>query len=86
MLKKIPAHLESSLELINNIQTRDRELNQQFPYPYSLDVTALYTSVPTSEAIDNVIDQITSPIQTLANEDIISRLKVYLWDLPFPVS
>ena len=84
MLKTIPAHLGSSLELINYIQTRDRELNQQFCYPVSLDVTALYTSVPTSEAIDNVIKQITSPIETLTNEDTRAQLTVILQNTYFP--
>ena len=70
MLKDIPAKLKNSLELINQIQSRDCELNRQFPY--------LYTSVPIHEAINNVVDQITSPIGTLAKADIGALLTVIL--------
>ena len=34
MLKEVPAHLENSMELINNIQTRDLSHKQHISHPY----------------------------------------------------
>ena len=70
MLKDILAKLKNRLELINQIQSRDCELNRQ--------LFNLYTSVPIHEAINNVVDQITSPIGTLTNADIGALLTVVL--------
>jgi len=82
-LADIPAHLENSLELMTDIQTRDHTMHQLSPYPFSLDVTALYTSVPINEAIDNVSNRIISPIQTLTKEDIKALLTVILQNTYF---
>lgn len=54
LLANIPAHLESSLQLIQRIQTNNSDANWEFPYPFSLDVVALYTSIPINEAIENI--------------------------------
>ena len=58
MLKDVPAHLENSLELIKYIQTGDFTTNKTLPYPCSLDVVSLYTSIPIQEAITNATDRI----------------------------
>ena len=86
MLADVLAHLKSSLELINHIQSRERELNQRFPYPYSLDVSALYTSVPINEAIENVIDRISSPVGILTKGNIDALLIVILQNTYFQYS
>ena len=46
LLKDVPAHLENSLELIKYIQAGDFTTNKTLPYPCSLDVVSLYTSIP----------------------------------------
>ncbi len=58
MLNEVPAHLQNSMELIDIISSRNRAANVEFPYPFSLDVTSLYTSVPIQEAIENIIDRV----------------------------
>lgn len=52
MLKYVPAHLENSLELIENIKNVS---TSESKFPCSLDVCAMYTSIPIKDAIDNVI-------------------------------
>lgn len=51
MLKTVPAHLENSLQLLNTIRDMPTLDRQQNCYPISLDVVALYTSVPCNDAI-----------------------------------
>ena len=76
--KDIPAHLENSLELILNIQTSNQPTNQSLPYPFSLDVVSLYTSIPVSEAIECATNRIHAPIYGLTKEDIKELLNVTL--------
>lgn len=59
LIKEVPAHLENSFELINDIKTRSQLSNQHFPYPFSPDVVALYTSIPITESMENIIDKLT---------------------------
>lgn len=47
----LPSHLESSAQLINNISKLESSITNEFNYPFSLDVQALYTSIPPQEAI-----------------------------------
>jgi hypothetical protein len=47
LLKTVPAHLESSEELINQLKILEAK---QHLYPFSLDVVALYTSIPILDA------------------------------------
>ena len=56
LLKLVPAHLENSSELINNINATnyDRDV---FKYPCSYDVVSLYTSIPIQDAIINIISK-----------------------------
>ena len=56
MLKNVPAHLENSLELIRCIQAGDLTTNKALPYPCSLDVVSLYTTISIQEAITNATD------------------------------
>jgi hypothetical protein len=80
MLKEAPAHLENSMELIEDLYSRDRTTNLKFPYPFSLDVIALYTSVPIHEAIKDAIDRIKnttyipSPLKTSLSSPSITHI------------
>ena len=76
LLKEVPAHLESSLQLINTIKARETSTNLDFPYPFSLDVVSLYTSIPVSEAITNVSRKMGAKINHFTKEDIVDLLKV----------
>ena len=58
LLQDVPAHLNNSTELLKDIQDIPTTTLQKYNYPFSLDVTALYTSIPPKEAIDNLIDKI----------------------------
>ena len=60
LLSTLPAHLESSYELIDAINRVPTDVLRAHPYPISLDVNALYTSVPPAEAIRVVLDHINS--------------------------
>ena len=77
-LKNIPAHLENSMQLIDQIQKADHKTNQELPYPYSLDVVALYTSVPAYEAIDVAVDSLPTFSGPLNKGDIKELLTVLL--------
>ena len=83
MLKDVPAHLENSLELVKCIQAGDFTTNKTLPYPCSLDVVSLYTSIPIQEAITNATDRIHSPIFHLAKQDIMDLLTVTLSNMYF---
>jgi len=50
LLKTLPTNLENSHELLDEIKNRP-ESTKSMTYPFSLDVVALYTSVPQQEAI-----------------------------------
>lgn len=56
LLSTFPAHLESSYDLISAINRVPPDVLRAHPYPASLDVNALYTSVPPDEAIQAVLD------------------------------
>ena len=83
LLKDVPAHLENSLELIKYIQAGDFTTNKTLPYPCSLDVVSLYTSIPIQEAITNATDRIHNPIFHLAEQDIKDLLTVTLNNMYF---
>jgi len=51
LLSSIPSHLENSLQLLETIQAFPKGKTKQFPYPFSLDVVSLYTSIPPGDAI-----------------------------------
>lgn len=51
LLDSLPFNLENSLELLNDINDMPSNKKSQFNYPFSLDVKALYTSVPPKDAI-----------------------------------
>jgi hypothetical protein len=55
VLHTVSAHLESSAELLDILSNLDPTVYEQYPYPFSLDVTALYTSISVQDAIDNII-------------------------------
>ena len=83
MLKDVPAHLENSLELISASKPAISPPTKTLPYPCSLDVVSLYTSIPIQEAITNATDRIHMPILHLAKQDIIDLLKVTLNNMYF---
>ena len=66
------------MQLIEQIQKADHKTNQELPYPYSLDVVALYTSVPAYEAIDVAVDSLPTFSGPLNKVDIKELLTVLL--------
>ena len=83
MLKNVPAHLENSLELIRCIQAGDLTTNKALPYPCSLDVVSLYTTIPIQEAITNATDRILNPVLHLSRLDVSDLLQVTLNNMYF---
>ena len=67
---EVHAHLENSMDSITLIQTRNSAANKSHPYPLSLDVVALYTSIPVQEAIQNVFDRLEDYVGLLNRADI----------------
>ena len=57
--------------------------NKTLPYPCSLVVVSLYTSIPIQEAITNAVDRIQNPILHLSKQDITDLLTVTLNNMYF---
>ena len=57
--------------------------NKALPYPCSLDVVSLYTSIPIQEAIDNTINKIEHSTYHLSRHDIAELLNVMLHNMYF---
>ena len=83
MLKHVPAHLENSLKLIRCIQAGDLTTNKALPYPCSLDVVSLYTTIPIQEAITNATDRIQNSVLHLSKQDVSDLLQVTLNNMYF---
>ena len=84
MLKNVPAHLESSYKLIKCIQDGDsNNKNKALPYPYSLGVVSLHTSIPIEEAIDNTFNKTEHSTYHLSRHDIAELLNVTLHNMYF---
>ena len=84
MLKNVPAHLENSYELIKCIQDGDsNNKNKALPYPCSLDVVSLYTSIPIQEAIENTVNKIEHNTYHLSRHEIAELLNVTLYNMYF---
>ena len=83
LLTSVPAHLENSYELIKRIQDGDSNNNKTLPYPCSLDVVSLYTSIPIQEAIDNTVDRIEHSTFHLSRLDVAELLNVTLKNMYF---
>ena len=85
MLKNVPAHLENStsLELIRCIQAGDLTTNKALPYPCSLDIVSLYTTILIQEAITNATDKILNPVLHLSRHDVSDLLQVTLNNMYF---
>ena len=58
LLNTVPAHLENSMQLIEDIRGLESRGGANFVYPFSLDVVALYTSIPPAEAINAVKEKL----------------------------
>jgi hypothetical protein len=81
LLVDVPAHLESSKTLMQRIQQLDPDVLRQYPYPCSLDVVALYTSIPPQDAITSIIDKLEYNLFNyygLRTDDIKELLEVVL--------
>ncbi|XP_066016063.1 uncharacterized protein [Pocillopora verrucosa] len=83
LLTSVPTHLENSYELIERIQDGDSNNNKTLPYPCSLDVVSLYTSIPIQEAIDNTVDRIEHGTFHLSRLDVAELLNVTLNNMYF---
>jgi hypothetical protein len=55
LLLNVPAHLESSSILVERLKALEPQKIREFPYPFSLDVVSLYTSIPITDAINNIM-------------------------------
>ena len=73
-LKDAPAHFNNSLDLILDIQAKGKLAHHRYPYPFSLDVVSLYTSITVFDAIACVTDEIHTPNYGLIREDMNLRL------------
>jgi hypothetical protein len=58
-------------------------MNLQFPYPCSLDVVSLYTSIPVDVAIDNITHRIKPSTTFMTKQDIKDLLTVILSNMYF---
>jgi hypothetical protein len=86
LLSIVPAHLESSSKLIERLNNIDATTRQEHPFPFSLDVVALYTSIPVQDAIDNlreVLQHNQFHYSTLCVDDICDLLQVVLTNTYF---
>ena len=83
LLTSVPTHLENSYELIERIQDGDSNNNKTLPYPCSLDVVSLYTSIPIQEAIDNTVDRIEHGTFHLSRLDVAELLNATLNNMYF---
>ena len=83
LLTSVPTHLENSYELIERIQDGDSNNNKTLPYPCSLDVVSLYTSIPIQEAIDNTVHRIEHSTFHLSRLDVAELLNVTLNNMYF---
>ena len=54
----VPAHLMDSKQLLTDLNNINSEDLTKFNYPFSLDVTALYTSILPQEAIRNIVERV----------------------------
>lgn len=81
LLDSVPAHLTNSQDLINRINTLSPTTYTTFNYPISLDVEALYTSIPPQSATANLINILKNnqfSYHGLYADDIESLLKIIL--------
>ena len=58
LIDTISTHLRSSAQLMEDISKLDRQQRTDHSYPFSLDVNALYTSIPANDAIEAVCNHI----------------------------
>ena len=80
LLRTVPAHLERSSDLIEEIKSLQNQ-TKEYDYPFSLDVTALYTSIPPIEAINNIRSRLNETNlcnQVLTTDHIVDLLTVIL--------
>ena len=84
LLSGVPAHVRDSSHLMTTVLATAPSIRSQHQYQCSLDVEALYTSVPVDDALVAVraklqSDAVPSPLQS---EDVIKLLKT-VFDLTF---
>ena len=66
LLVTFPAHLESSHQLMEALSNIPPETLRSHQYPFSLDVNALFTSIPSCEAIEALTDYISNQNEVTA--------------------
>ncbi len=86
LLRSVPAHLESSAQLMTDIESLTIDKKRRFQYPFSLDVVSLYTSVPPQQAIQAVTDKLNDEFKNIcpfAAEQIAELLQVIVQNTYF---
>ena len=65
-MSDVPSHIHSGVDLINRINSLE---SNDFHFSVFLDVESMYTSIPVSEAIENVLSllhpRLTAPLEPL---------------------
>lgn len=81
VLRFIPSHIFNSSQLLNELKAITPQRLEEFHYPISLDVCALYTSIPPQDAIhalERKLDEIKELKLPLQNEEACQLLSVVL--------
>lgn len=81
LVHTVPAHLNNSLDLIEQISTIPDDIKKVYKYPFSLDVVALYPSIPPDQAIRNIEQKLENhqiPLYGLQREHISEILTTIL--------
>ena len=86
LLTDVPAHLQSTSNLLQDIRDIPSSTRKDCPFAFSMDVIALYTSIPLQEAISNAVRYIQehkSGIYPLTPADLGRLLEAILLNSAF---
>ena len=81
LLQHVPSHLENTSQLMARIEALPENKKTNYVYPFSLDVTSLYTSIPQQrgiEVIKNIIDETSHSFNNLNSDDITLLLSTVI--------